>query len=123
MAILTVKRKLKAFSIIEAIVTMVLILTVFFITAHFFITISASDHSTMRVKANSVLDAYIHASFVKNDFSNKRTKLNDWPVATITSEYRNVPGMIQVSFIIYKKDGSTPFLSREFLVNRSLAHE
>jgi hypothetical protein len=123
MALLALKRKMGAFSVIEAIVTMVLILTVFFITAHFFVSVNASGQGIMRIKAGSVLDTYIHSAFARKDFSNKRTMLNDWPVATSTTEYQQGTGMIQVTFIIYKKDGSTPFLSREFLVNMKNSDE
>jgi hypothetical protein len=74
----------------------------------------------MRIKAGSTLDSYIHKAFEEKDFSNKRTTWNGWRVATVRHAYKDLPDMIQVSFIIYKKDGSSaPFISRGFIVNTS----
>jgi len=124
MALLTVNTKLKAFSIIESIVTMVLILTVFFITVHFLVSLNQSGYNTQRLKARSALDSYIRSAFAQKEFSNNSTIQDGWPVATISNRYKETEDMIQVSFIVYKKDNSgQQFIHREFLVLISPTHE
>lgn len=114
MASLKDKKTVKAFSLIESIVALVLILLVFFISIHFFVSVNESGFSMQRMNAASTLEEYIQASFLQKDFSVKKEVINNW---TVSRESLPDASLLQVQFTVYKKDSTgTPFITRRFLI-------
>ncbi|ANH80031.1 hypothetical protein A8C56_02690 [Niabella ginsenosidivorans] len=118
MARLNIPYQLKAFSLIESVITLVLILVVFFITMQFFVSLNASGFSLQKQKAGNVLDDYLQASLTHRDFNTQKTMVDGWPVTRETTPYRNIDGISQVVFTIFKRDSAnTPLITRLLLIN------
>lgn len=112
------KTPIRAFSLIESIVALVLVLLVFFISIHFFVSVKESGFSMQRMQAASTLEEYIQASFLHKDFSVKKEVIDHWTVSRESSADAKEPALLQVRFTVYKRDSlGAPFLTRTFLVS------
>ncbi|WP_300600657.1 hypothetical protein [Niabella sp.] len=111
------KKAFGAFSLIESIVALVLILVVFFISIHFFVSVKESGFNIQRMQAESALDEYIQASFLHRDFSIKKETVDSWTVSRESSQDTKEAALRQVRFTVYKRDSlAAPFITRSFLV-------
>ncbi|MBO9620909.1 MAG: hypothetical protein J7539_17950 [Niabella sp.] len=118
MALLKYNRKLKAFSLVESLVTMVLVLVIFFIMIHFFVSLNQSGFNLQRMKAASILNEYVQASSEARSFTTKKETVDGWLVTREALPYPASAALEQVQFTIYKKDSlGTPLLTRTLLVN------
>ncbi|MCD2424448.1 hypothetical protein LQ567_16835 [Niabella pedocola] len=118
------KKPIAAFSLIESIVALVLVLLVFFISIHFFVSVKESGFSMQRMSAASTLEEYIQASFLHKDFSVKKEVVNNWTVSRESSPDAKEAALLQVRFTVYKRDSlGAPFLTRTFLVGSQTASE
>ncbi|SDD44312.1 hypothetical protein [Niabella drilacis] len=111
------QKTLRAFSLIESVVALVLILLVFFISIHFFVSVKQSGFSMQRMNAAGALDDYIQNSLSRQDFSIQKEVINNWAVSREASPDTREPALLQVRFTVYKKDSlAAPLLTRVLLV-------
>ncbi len=106
-----------AFSLVEAIVTMVILLTIFFIGIYFFAAVNQHGFNVQEMTVSNTLDEYVTASKLENNFSTERKELNGWQVSRTSEPYEDVDSMLQVHFVIYKRDSTAlPYKQRTLLV-------
>lgn len=122
MAVLTISKRLKAFSVTESIVTMVVLLSVFFTVMHFLATVNESSPGAQRIKAASVLNTHVQQRLEQKEFTNSRVMVNNWTISTESVPYSNAEGIMQVSFTIYKREApETPIITRTLLVTTAVS--
>ncbi|MCF3107865.1 hypothetical protein LL912_03650 [Niabella sp. CC-SYL272] len=118
------KTAVRAFSLIESVLALVLVLLVFFICIHFFVSVKESGFSLQRMNAASTLEEYIQASFLHQDFSVKKEVIHNWTLSRESSPDAAAPALLRVRFTVYKRDSlGAPFITRTFLVNTQPSSE
>lgn len=117
MAALNKIKSIQAFSMLESIVALALILLLFFISIYFFVSVKESGFSMQRMNAAAALEDYIQISFGQKNFSVKKEMINSWTVSREAQPDIKDTALLQVRFTVYKKDSlGTPFITRSFLV-------
>lgn len=117
MALSLLKYRLQAFSLVEVIVAMVILLTIFFIGIYFFASVNQHGFNVQEMAVQNTLEEYINTSKLANDFSIERKELNGWLVSRTCEPYEDVDSMVQVNFVIYKKaSADQPFKQRTLLI-------
>lgn len=118
MAVLKLKHKIPAFSLVEVLVAFVILLLIFFIAIQFFTNINLSGFDIQKINASNTLDDYIYQSRKNGNFSMARDSMNGWNLTREATPYEDADSLLQVTFTVYKKDSlATPLLSRTVLID------
>ncbi|HEX7755850.1 MAG TPA: hypothetical protein VF421_10930 [Niabella sp.] len=124
MVVLKFRSKLNAFSILESVTTMVLILIIFFIALQFFVSLNQSGFSLQKEQAKGILNDFVQTSLRQKNFTTDKMVIDSWPVTREKISYKNLTDVDQIIFTIYKRDSAaTPLLVRYLLVANQLAEQ
>ncbi|MFT4093084.1 MAG: hypothetical protein QM640_05540 [Niabella sp.] len=107
------KYHITAYSIIEVIVALVIILFLFFIATEFLMNMNKQGFNVQRIEAANALDEYMQTTNAAKDFSTAKTQINGWTVSREVQPFPGADSLISIQYIVYKKDSTlTPLLIR-----------
>ncbi|MBW4890132.1 hypothetical protein KXQ82_10415 [Mucilaginibacter sp. HMF5004] len=98
------KAKLKASSILEVVIAMVVIVTVFTIAMMIFTNVQRSSLSVKKIKAQRVLQDALLVAEKMSDISKQSFVIDDVRVDEEISEYNNVTNLHLVTLIAYDQN-------------------
>lgn len=117
MVLLKLKSRLAAFSLVETLVAMIILLTLFFIGIYFFAAAARHGFNVKDMTADHTLEEYINRSIEDFSFTPEKKMLNGWLVARSSEIYNRADSLLYVNFTVFKNDSaSSPFKQRYMLV-------
>lgn len=112
------KYKLNAYSLVEVITALIMLLFLFFIAITFFVTINQAGFDVQRMTATNALEQYISTTDREQTYRTSKELINGWLVSREVQPYGNKRDLIKIEYMVYKKEaGLKPIFTRTLIRN------
>ncbi|GAB3433153.1 type II secretion system protein [Niabella aquatica] len=118
MRFLKIRYRLAAYSIIEVIVALVILLFLFFIAIEFFTNVDKAGFNIQKINASNALDTYIFITDSTGDYVTEKNVINGWMVSREVQPYGMADSLVRVQYTVYRKDPAlSPLIVKDLILS------
>ncbi|HET6243889.1 MAG: hypothetical protein H0V01_04385 [Bacteroidetes bacterium] len=114
MALLT--KKIKASTLIEVIVALIIVMITFGIAMVIFINVTHSDNQVQKLKASLILNESALKTSKENSYIDEKTEVDGLFINKTINPYENIPGLNLVLFEAFDVNGKIIAERRELIL-------
>ena len=110
--------RLKAATLIETIVALVIILVIFGIVTTFLVQISVNSFSLQHIKASQLVNIYANKTAEEKSFFDEQIEQDNLIIKRqIITDYSN-PNLVHLKFMVYERGGKLVLLKQKLISSK-----
>ena len=108
--------RLRAYSIIEVIVALIILLFLFFIAISFFVTVNKTGFDIQKLNAGNALNEYMLLTKINKTFFTDKAIINGWNISREVHAYPGTDSIVKITYTVYGKDSAaSPLLIKNII--------
>ena len=112
----TDKRTLKAYSILEVVIALIILLLLFFIAIEFFVTVNNAGFNIQKKNAEDALYEYIATTKEARSLHSETAEINGWKIGCEIAPYKELDSLVQITYTVFKKGTANDTLIKKMIL-------